>query len=125
MGSAAVDDVFGEPFTYQPMTAAADRNARPAVDSNRAAQTIVAVLIDSYARADSGPARTTGVAADTPGHASARPQLSFDPTQLPYAVRTGDRVLRQSNGALYYLAEPRRPDGVRVLVDLNRLFTAD
>jgi hypothetical protein len=120
LASSAVDDTYGEPFTYQPMTAA-DVNARPSIDANRAALTITAVLLDSFARAHSGPARTQGVTSEQPGHASTRPQLSLDPAALPYTPRRGDIVTRGSDGSKFLVAEPRRPDDVRIILDLNRM----
>lgn len=120
IASAAVDDVFGEEFLYQPMTAD-DVNARPSIDPNRAPLTIVAAFLDSYARAESGPARTQGVAAERPGHASSRPQVTFDRRALPYDVCKGDRLTRVDTGETFQVAEPRKSDGPRIALDLNRI----
>jgi hypothetical protein len=121
LASTAIDDVFGEQFTLDPMATGVDVNGRGVADPDRAAQTFTATFIDSYARADSGPARQQGVTAEKPGHASSRPQISFDAAALPYAVKRGDRVTRASDGSLYQMAEPRKVDTIRVLVDLNRI----
>ncbi|MBI1202547.1 MAG: hypothetical protein GC182_08555 [Rhodopseudomonas sp.] len=120
LASAAVDSVYGETFTLLPMTAAGDVNDLVAADQVRASLPFIGNFLDAYARVDSGAARTQGVKAERPGHASNRPQLSFDRAALPYAVRRGDRVLRAKDGVTYHLAEPRSPDLVRVIVDLNR-----
>lgn len=119
LASAAVDSVYGETFTFQPM-AAADPNARPAADASRAAQQIVGVLLDSFARSHSGPARTQGVTPEQPGHSSTRPQFSFDRSALPYDPRAGD-FLTRADGSKFKVAEVRRPDMVRIILDLNRL----
>ncbi len=135
--SAAVDTVFGEPVLYQPMGVAADDvNARRAPDPSRPAMAIVAGFFDAYARAFSGPARSQGVKPEQPGHATSRPVLDIDFTQLPYEPHRGDRVVRQKQdakgnvldapgvftGEVYEVAEPR-PDktGPRGELDLNLL----
>lgn len=121
LASAAVDGVYGEPFTVIPMTRGNDVNARPTTDSGRAQTVITAAFLDVFARADSGPARTQGVTAERPGHASSRPQISFDRSQLTYAVKRGDRMQRGSDSSIFEVAEIRRADPVRDLADLNRV----
>lgn len=120
LASAAIDDFYSEAYLYQPMLAA-DVNARSAIDPARAPLTIMAAMLDNYARADSGPARTQGVMAEKPGHASSRPQVSIATGALPYETRRGDRMTRVSDGALFQVAECRSPDLVRITLDLNRM----
>jgi len=119
--SGAVDDVYGEPYLYQPMKRDADVNGRLIVDPDRAPVTVTGVPFDAYARADSGPARTQGVTAEKPGHASDRPSVSIERAALPYAPHVGDRLTRVSDGVKFSVAEPRRLDLVRIVLDLNRL----
>lgn len=123
LASCAVDDVYAEDYLYQPMTAGADVNARPCPDTDRPVLQIKAVPLDSFARAGSGPARTQGVTAEKPGHASTRPQVSIDRNAFPYAVARGDRLTRMSDGAQFLVAEPRYPDLSRLTLDLNRIAT--
>jgi hypothetical protein len=121
--SAAVDSAMSEDWIYQPYAVAAgDVNARKSPDPDRPPQPIVGVFIDAYARAHSGPARHQGVKAERPGHASSRPQLDLDGTQLPYPVRDGDRVTRCKDRKVYLVAEPKFPmAGPRWQLDLNEL----
>jgi hypothetical protein len=123
--SAAVDVTFAdsESWLYEPMAVAeGDVNARRAPDSDRAPVAIVGIFIDPYARAHSGAARRQGVKAERPGHASARPQIYFDLTQLGYEPRQGDRVHRCKTGVLYHIAEIKKDSaGPRAYVDLNEL----
>lgn len=119
--SGAVDTVFGELWDYAPMRAD-DGNARKSPDPDRVTLTITGAYIDPSMRAFGGPTRTPGVRAEHPGHASSRPALNLDFTQLPYAPRQGDRVTRRETGELYEIAECR-PDktGPRGDLDLNLL----
>ncbi len=119
--SAALDDVFGEAFTFLPMTAGLDANARPSADPDRDVVAFTAVFIDTAARAHSGPARTPDVVNERPGHSSSRPQITFALAALPYRPRRGDRVQRAADNALFQIAEPRAADPVRITVDLNRV----
>lgn len=127
LASAAVDDVYGKPYLYQPMTEAADVNARPVVDSGRAAKTITAALTDKFARALAGPARSPTVKPERPGHTSDRPQFSFDRAALPYEPQRGDRLTRldEVTGAatsdVYQVAEVLRADPARFVCDVNRV----
>ncbi len=126
MHSAAVDLVYGEQFVYQPFAVVAgDVNGRMAPDPDRDQITITGAFIEGYARALSAQARKQGVKPERPGHASSRPQLDFDATQLPYAARQGDRVLRVATGVLYHVAERKFPTGgQRQQFDLNKIAEA-
>jgi hypothetical protein len=123
--SAAQDAVYGEPWIYIPMAAAAPNDVASA-DNTRAVMPITASFFDLYARASSGPARKQGVRPERPGHASSRPILDLDITQLPYAIAHGDRVKCNDKDSPNYnsvweIAEPR-PDGTgRAELDLNLL----
>lgn len=121
VASGAVDTVFGELWDYAPMRSD-DDNARGSPDPDRAPLTITGAYIDPSMRAFGGPTRTAGVRAEHPGHASARPALNLDFTQLPFAPRHGDRVTRQETGETFKIAESR-PDktGPRGDLDLNLL----
>lgn len=123
VASAAVDSVLAESWTYLPTAAAGgDVNARRAPDPDRAAAPIVGIFIDPYARAHSGAARRQGVKAERPGHASARPQIYLDLTQLPYEARQGDLVRRGKTGKRYHVAEVKKDSaGPRAYVDLNEI----
>jgi hypothetical protein len=121
--SECFDTAFGERWLYQPRTDANnDVNDRKAADPARPAREIVGIFINGYARAFSIDARLQGVKPERPGHASARPQLDLDITQLPYLPRDGDRVIRHLTGAVYQVAEPKFPTaGPRQQLDLNQL----
>ena len=116
--SAAQDAVYGEPWTYIPMAAAAPNDV-PGADGTRAVTPITASFFDLYARAFSGPARKQGVKVEKPGHASSRPVLDLDVTQLPFAIVRGDRVQRGSDNSLWEIAEPRPDGNGRAELDLN------
>lgn len=129
--SIAVDAVYGEIWTVQPM-ATSDPNARRSPDPGRAVLTVTAAYQSAYARASSGPARQQGVKNERPGHATERPRISFDmarcvvvdgaePAALPYRLRDGDRVTRLKTGTTYQLAELRTDDTPRTEADLNVL----
>jgi len=124
--SAAIDVVRGEQWVYQPFaTVAGDVNARLAPDPDRDQLPIVGAYIESYARAMSSEARKQGVKPEHPGHASSRPQIDFDVTQLPYETRQGDRVLRVATGVLYHVAERKfTSGGTRKQFDLNEIGRA-
>jgi hypothetical protein len=117
--SAAVDRVYGKSFFYQPMTAATDVNARPVFDPTRAAVTITAAFSDAFFRAGEGPTRSPGVNNEKPGHASSRPQISFDAAALPYRAQRGDRITRLADGKIFRVAEVHLDDTRRILCDLN------
>jgi hypothetical protein len=121
--SAAVDMVYSECWTYLPYAAAGnDVNARPVADGSRPAQPIIGVYLDPYARAESATVRRQGVTPEKPGHASARPQLDLDVTQLPYRIQNGDRVVRLATGDIFKVTEPKFPSaGIRQQLDLNLL----
>lgn len=123
--SAAVDEAFAdnEGWLYQPFASpGGDVNARGAPDPDRPQMQIQGVFIKPYARAFSVEARHQGLKPERPGHASARPQIDFDVTQLPYAPRNGDRVLRLADGTLYHVAELKFPmAGPRQQFDLNEI----
>jgi hypothetical protein len=122
--SNSVDTVYAEGWTYQPyaVTAAGDVNARPTPDTSRASMNIIGVYIDPYARAFSAQVRHQGVTPEKPGHASSRPQLDLDATQLPYPICNGDRVTRLKTGEVFHIAEPKFPSaGPRKQLDLNKL----
>jgi len=121
VASQGIDQVFAECWEYIPM-ASDDTNARKVPDPERAPTTVFAVFLDPYARAFSGVTLKQGVKAETPGHASSRPQFDVENCQMPYAIREGDRVERQRDRTLWTIAEVR-PDGinVRTRCDLNRL----
>ncbi len=121
--SRAIDTTFSERWLYQPFTVAAGEvNGRPSPDPDRWEREIVGVFIDPYARAASGEVRKQGVKPERPGHQSTRMQLDLDVTQLPYRVRTGDRVIRRKTGKTYHLAEPKFPShGPRWQLDLNEI----
>lgn len=121
--SAAVDSVYSEGFSYQPFASAnEDVNARGTRDLDRPCVEIVGVFLDPFARAFSDQTRRQGLKPERPGHASTRPQIDFDVTQLPYAPKSGDRVRRAATGKLYHLAEIKFPSaGTRVQADLNEI----
>lgn len=119
--SAAVDAVYGETFTFLPRKSGGDVNAPFAADPDRAPLEFTASLINRYARADSRLVTKQGVSAEKPGHASARPQLSFDRAALPYEARRGDRVRRAKDGSVYVLAELRVTEDRRIVADINRI----
>jgi hypothetical protein len=123
--STAIDGAMAddEGWIYQPVAVAnGDVNDRAAPDPDRAAIPIDGVFIDPYARAHSGPSRHQGLKAERPGHASSRPQIDFDLTQLPYRPRNGDRVRRLKTGKTYHLAEVKFPAaGPRAQIDLNEI----
>jgi hypothetical protein len=118
--SAAQDAVYGEPWAYIPMAAAAPNDV-PSADGSRAVTPITAGFFDLYARAFSGPARKQGVRPEKPGHASSRPVLDLDITQLPFAIVHGDRVRRISDNSLWVIAEARPDGNGRAELDLNLL----
>jgi hypothetical protein len=120
--SQSVDDIYGEAFTFRPM-ARADVNDRPAADPDRAETAITAVFIDFFARAGSGPVRTPGVAAEWPGHTSARPQISFAAAALPYAARKDDRLVRVADARVFAIAEIRRGADPRLACDVNEVHS--
>lgn len=121
--SAAVDTVYSESWIYQPYAATGgDVNGRPAADPNRAETPIIGVYINPYARAFSAEARHQGVKPEKPGHASSRPQIDLDVSQLPYPVCDGDRITRCKTGEVFSVAEPKFPPaGPRWQLDLNKL----
>jgi hypothetical protein len=121
--SNSVDTVYGESWLYQPFAVAnGDVNGRPSPDPDRPEQGIIGVYIAPYARAFSAQVRHQGVTSEKPGHASERPQIDFDVTQLPYPVRQGDRVIRNKTGEVFHVAEPKFPSaGPRKQLDLNKL----
>lgn len=127
--SLAVDAVYGESWSVQPM-ATSDPNGRGGPDPNRAALTITAAFQSAYARASSAGARQQGIKPERPGHSSERPRISYDPARcvlvdgvdpapLPYRLRDGDRVTRLKTGTIYRLAEMRTDDTLRIEADLN------
>lgn len=127
--SNAVDAVYAdaEGWLYQPyaVTSGGDVNARPAPDSSRAPMNVIGVYIDGYARAMSAQVRRQGVTPEKPGHASSRPQIDLDVTQLPYPVRNGDRITRLKTGQVFKIAEGKFPSGgPRWQLDLNELTPA-
>lgn len=119
--SAAIGGVFDEQWQFLPKVRATDVNARPSPDGGRLAVLFAGAFLDTYARAHSGPARTQGVTTERPGHASDRPQISFDPSGLPYAAESGDCVKRMKTGEVFRIAEPRRDLPTRVVCDLTRV----
>jgi len=121
--SAAADLVFSEDWTYRAAAAVnGDVNARPAPDVNRQELQIVGAFLDPYARAFSGETRRQGLKAESPGHASARPQIEFDTAQLPFPPRRGDHLIRQATRVVYMIAEVKFPSaGTRVVADLNQI----
>jgi hypothetical protein len=123
LASECFDEVFSENWIYQPfVVAAGDVNGRASPDPDRPQLPIIGIFVDPYARAMSAEARKQGVKPERPGHASSRPQLDLDVTQLPYRVKQGDRVLRCATGKLYHVAEPKFPSaGPRWQLDLNEI----
>lgn len=115
---AVVNRTFGEEFEYRPY-AADDPNGRTAPDAARAVKTIMAVFGDPSARAGMGPARRGYVEPDRAAHASSRPYIELDPSQLPYAIVSGDRVARAKTGEIFRVSEPRVSGNGRVILDLN------
>jgi hypothetical protein len=126
--SNSIDMVYAdaEGWSYQPYAATSgDVNARSTPDSSRAVLTVTGVYIDPYARAFSSQVRHQGVTPEKPGHASSRPQLDLDVTQLPYPVRSGDRVTRIKTGQVFKIAEGKFPSGgPRFQLDLNEITPA-
>lgn len=121
LASECFDATMGEHWIFQPSAiAGGDVNGRPSPDPDRPERRIVGIYINPYARAASAETRTQGVKPERPGHASSRPQLDFDTTQLPYRPRQGDRVVRLKSGQVFHVAEVKFPSaGPRDKLDLN------
>lgn len=120
--AATHDSIMGEDFIYRPRSRPADVNKRETDDGSRAViDPLRAVWGEPAARFDSGPARLPGVEAERPGHATARPFVSFRLSLLPYRPRDGDMVERKATGEKFRVAEvlPSTPGLVRL--DLNRM----
>lgn len=120
VASKSVDAVYGEAFIFKPMKRADDVNARLLSDSDRDEVTILAVVAQSFARALEGAARVQGVKSEMPGHSTVRPVISVDRDKLG-DIRVGDRFQRVSDAALFQVAEIRRHDPARILLDVNRI----
>jgi hypothetical protein len=121
--STSVDMVYSEGWLYQPYAVTSgDVNTRLTPDASRAPMNVIGVYIDPYARAFSAQVRHQGVTPEKPGHASSRPQIDLDVTQLPYPICDGDRVTRLKTGEVFHIAEPKFPSGgPRKQLDLNKL----
>lgn len=121
------DQLAGELFDFLPWSAGADVNDPRAggADADRAVVTDLRLPYgEPAARAHGGPARTPGVKAERPGHASDRPFVSLQVSLLPYDARPGDRLARRDTGQLFQVAEilPSTPGFVRL--DLTHLGNA-
>lgn len=110
MTSAAVDQVYGEDFTFFAYRQKGDVNLPREADPARAEFTAKAAFIGS-AKAVYPQARGASDE-NAQRYAVSVPWLSIDNASMAWPVIAGDRVRREKDGAVYEVAKPL-PDGVK------------
>jgi hypothetical protein len=109
MTSAAVDQIYGEKFTFIAMKAGVDRNLPKVVDTSRPPFTATGGYVDPskmglpHARGTSNNQAQPEVITE--------PYVSVDNANMQWPAVTGDRVTRLKTGIQYAIARPM-PDGV-------------
>ncbi|MDA9521639.1 hypothetical protein XI06_15120 [Bradyrhizobium sp. CCBAU 11434] len=109
--SAAVDSVFGEPFTFVGMKTGDDVDAARIADPDRPAFD----AIGAYVAVTSAlyPHARGSIADDhVQKTVASQPLVSIDNANLQWAVVTGDRCTRQKTGEVFEISRPM-PDGVK------------
>lgn len=107
--AASIGRAFGETFTFLPFTTTGDVNLPKLPDVSR-------VQFDAVGAWD-GPTKSTtpharGSVQDDNAHnwATSAPSVLVADAALTWHPKKGDRVLRQSDGAVYEISKPE-PDG--------------
>jgi hypothetical protein len=110
MTSAAVDQIYGELFTFFAFRQVADVNKPREADPTRLQFTAKAAFIGTT-KAIYPDAR--GIEASNAQRVSVSvPWLSIDNANLAWPVIAGDRARREKTGDIYEIAKPM-PDGVK------------
>lgn len=115
-----LDSVFGEPFRVEPLApgAGGDRDAPLGPDPARPPQ---AVTMTYQEAGDDYSPTSRGVAANTAQRRTgADLRVSVLGHRLPYALRAGDRIVREGTGVAYRLNAPEPDDAGRIWFPITR-----
>lgn len=103
--SAAIDNAFGEQFTFDAMIRPDDVNARVVPDGSRLSFTATAVWESPH---KSQTPKGRGAASDDRAHnwQASLPSITIEDAKMLWLVQQGDRVTRLLDGSVYQALAP-------------------
>jgi hypothetical protein len=118
--SSNIDDLYGDPFLYHPMTLS---GGKWIVDVSRAAAAITAALDETAAISDPvGQRNAAGMSKDiVASHATSFAMIDIASDALPYPPRAKDRLQRVADGMVYEVSAVLQDNFARIGLRVVRL----